>query len=220
VRRSRRAWLSPPRRDSAGFSFARAATRPEVLLAWRFDGVRTGWERVRLTTVGGTTRARGVSRGVDADEGVPWRIAYDLAWDHGWRFRSATVRSRDAVRRVERDDTSGWVVDGSPRPEFADCADLDLQVSLLTNAAPAHRFASRARPAAAPALYLTSTLEVERLDQTYRRLPGPGIRFDYDSPAHGYRAILRFAPDGFVIDYPFIGRRVGVAATSTARPPR
>jgi hypothetical protein len=191
-----------------------------VLLAWRFDGVRTGWERVRLTTVGGTTRARGVSRGVDADEGVPWRIAYDLAWDHGWRFRSASVRSRDAVRRVERDDTSGWVVDGSPRPEFADCADLDLQVSLLTNAAPAHRFASRARPAAAPALYLTSTLEVERLDQTYRRLPGPGIRFDYDSPAHGYRAILRFAPDGFVVDYPFIGRRVGVAATSTARPPR
>jgi uncharacterized protein len=155
----------------------------------------------------------GVSRGVDADEEIPWRIGYDLTWDHRWRFRRAVVRSGEVVRRVERDDAGGWHVDGSPRPEFADCVDLDLQVSLLTNAAPVHRLAAGARSSPAPALYLTSTLEVQRLDQTYRRLPGPGIRFDYDSPQHGYRAILTFAPDGFVIDYPFIGRRVGAAAT-------
>ena len=54
-------------------------------------------------------------------------------------------------------------IDGEPRPEYADC--LDLQVSLLTNTAPAHRFASR------------------------------------------HRAVLRFAADGLVVDYPFIGRR-------------
>ena len=178
------------------------------LVAWRFAGVRTGWERAQITAVGGGIRATGVSRGVDADEGIPWRIAYDVRWDHRWRFRRALVRSRDAVRRVERNDGGGWRIDGSPRPEFVDCVDLDLQVSLLTNIAPAHRFAANRRTSSAPAVYLTSTLEVVRLDQLYRRLPGPGARFDYDSPEHGYRAILSFAADGFVTDYPFIGRRV------------
>jgi hypothetical protein len=182
--------------------------------------VRNGRERVLVGSVGGGTRARGVSRGVDADEGAPWRIEYDLSWDHRWRFRSAHVRSTDAERHLERHDARGWTIDGEPRPEFADCVDLDLQVSLLTNAAPAHRFAPRFRTCAAPAVYLTSALAVERLDQTYRRLPGPGIRFDYNSPQHGYRAVLSFAPDGFVVDYPYIGRRVGVGVTSMSRPSR
>jgi hypothetical protein len=186
-----------------------------VIVAWRFAGVRNGWERARVTTVGGSIHATGVSRGVDADEGIPWRVAYDVRWDHRWRFRRALVRSRNAVRRVERDDSSGWRIDGRPRPEFADCIDLDLQVSLLTNTAPVHRFATYRRAAPAPAVYLTSTLEVERLEQIYRRLPGDGIRFDYDSPQHGYHAVLTFAADGLVTDYPFIGRRVGAAATSS-----
>jgi hypothetical protein len=177
------------------------------LVAWRFSGVRTGWERARITVGSGRIRATGVSRGVDADEGIPWRIAYDIRWDHRWRFRRALVRSRDAVRHIERTDANGWRIDGSPRPEFADCIDLDLQVSLLTNTAPAHRFATSRRTSSAPAVYLTSTLDVVRLEQVYRRLPGAGARFDYDSPDHGYRAILSFAADGLVTDYPFIGAR-------------
>ena len=175
--------------------------------AWRFAGIRRGEERTRFVASGRGVRAVGVSRGVDTDEGMPWRMTYDIHWDHRWLFRSAVVRSRDAVRRLTRDDNRGWVIDGEPRPEFADCLDLDLQVSLLTNTAPAHRFAARHRGQTSAAVYLTGALEVERLDQTYRRLPGENIRFAYDSPRHGYRAVLRFAPDGLVVDYPFIGRR-------------
>jgi uncharacterized protein len=175
--------------------------------AWRFAGVRSGWERTRFVERGGAVRAIGVSRGVDRDIGAPWRIGYDIRWDSRWRFRSAVVRSRNAVRRLTRDDARGWVIDDDPRPEFADCLDLDLQVSLLTNTAPAHRFVDRRRVLPSAAVYLTDALEVERLDQTYLRMPGAGIRFDYDSPRHGYRATLRFAADGLVVDYPFIGRR-------------
>ena len=174
---------------------------------WRFAGVRRGGERTRFVASDRGIRAVGVSRGIDADDGGPWRIRYDLRWDHRWLFRSAVVRSRDAVRRLIRDDNRGWIIDGEPRPEFADCVDLDLQVSLLTNTAPAHRFAARHREQASAAVYLTSDLEVERLDQTYRRLPGAGLRFDYHAPRHGYRAVLRFDGDGLVADYPFIGRR-------------
>jgi hypothetical protein len=173
--------------------------------AWRFSRVRAGWERTRFVSGAATIRALGVSRGVDADEGMPWRVAYDLRWDLRWGFRSATVRGAGAVRTVSRDDEHGWTIDGVPRPEFSDCRDLDLQVSLLTNTAPAHRLVARRRIADAPAVYLTSSLEPERLDQTYRRLPGAAVRFDYDSP--GYHGVLRFDPDGLVADYPFLGRR-------------
>jgi hypothetical protein len=55
-------------------------------------------------------------------------------------------------------------------------ARVHLQVSLLTNAAPVHRLGGHASSFPAPAVYLTSALEVERLYQTYRRRPGPSLR--------------------------------------------
>lgn len=78
------------------------------------------------------------------------------------------VAFRGGACRLGARAVRGWLIDGEPRPEFAECLDLD---------------------------------------QTYLRMPGAGVRFDYDSPRHGYHATLRFAPDGLVVDYPFIGRR-------------
>lgn len=175
--------------------------------AWHFSGVRRGAETVVFTRGVDGVRAVGRSRGIDLDDGVPWRVHYDIRWDHGWRLRSATVRGSGLVRRLERDDTRGWTIDGAPHPEFADCVDLDLQVSLLTNTAPVRRARGRGAPVDATAVYLTSTLALERLPQSYRRLPGAGHRFAYDSPVHDYRAVLRFGADGLVLDYPFLGRR-------------
>ena len=64
--------------------------------------------------------------------------------------------------------------------------------------------------AAAPAVYVrTNTLAVERLDQTYRRLPAAhGFAFEYASPRFGYRASLAFGADGLVEEYPGIARWV------------
>ncbi len=78
-------------------------------VAWRFTGVRSGWERTRFVVGVSMIRALGVSRGVDADEGLPWRVAYDLRWDRGWRFRAATVRADGTVRRLSRDGQRGWI---------------------------------------------------------------------------------------------------------------
>ena len=182
---------------------------PPAAAAWRFRGVRRGGERVEFVRCARGVRARGLSRGVDLDEGMPWRLAYDITWDHRWRFRAATVRAPGVVRRFARDEEHGWSVDGKPAPEFVDCLDLDLQVSCLTNTAPARRAAARTHDLDAPAVYVTSTLGVERLTQGYRRLRGPGWRFAYDSPEHDVRAVLPFAADGLVTDYPFLGVRVG-----------
>lgn len=180
--------------------------RPPAAASWRFAGARRGGERVRLVVDATGVRAVGLSRGVDLDEGIPWRVRYDVRWDHRWMLRSAVVRTAE-VTRVVRRDADGWTIDGVERPGFGDCADLDLQASLLTNTAPVRRAAGRRRAVSASAVYLTSTLDVERLDQTYRRRPGAGWEYDYDSPVHGYGATLRFDADGLVREYPFLGRR-------------
>lgn len=152
-------------------------------------------------------RATGISQGVDADEGRHWRVRYDILWDHRWRFRAAVIRLPERVLRIRRDDADGWRVDGVDRPDLAASVDIDLQVSLLTNAAPVHRFTHLRRQLPAPAAYVTSALDVDLVEQTYRRLPGRGVRFVYHSPDHGFRATLRFGADEFVLEYPGLGRR-------------
>jgi hypothetical protein len=47
---------------------------------------------------------------------------------------------------------------------------------------------------------------VERLEQTYRRLDER--RYDYESPAFGFRAELVHDDDGLVREYPGIATRV------------
>ena len=64
----------------------------------------------------------------------------------------------------------------------------------------------------APAAYVRATLpDVDRLEQHYRRLEDlePGCaRYDYDSPAFDFQAILTYDRFGLVLDYPGIAVRV------------
>jgi hypothetical protein len=77
--------------------------------------------------------------------------------------------------------------------------------------APVHRLSLRVgQRSDAPAVYVrTKALEVERLEQTYARIPDAGGRivFNYESPRFSYRAELQFARDGLVAVYPHIGER-------------
>jgi hypothetical protein len=53
-------------------------------------------------------------------------------------------------------------------------------------------------------------LEVERLEQSYARLPDEGrrARYDYASPSFDYRAELVYDEFGLVVEYPGIAVRV------------
>jgi hypothetical protein len=65
--------------------------------------------------------------------------------------------------------------------------------------------------AAAPAAYVRAPgLNVERLDQSYARLPDEGLRarYDYESPSVDFRAELVYDTFGLVLDYPGIALRV------------
>jgi hypothetical protein len=180
--------------------------------AWRLVGVYEGFEVVRFASQGDTGIViTGTTVGVE--EAVPWSIHYVVDVADNWHVRQATVTDHDGTRLDVRTDGDGsWTVDGTPRPELDGCLDLDFEASMVTNTLPVHRLAlAVGQQGRSAAVYVRSRgLMVERLDQTYRRLPdGDAMMvFDYESPRFGYHDRLRFAPDGLALDYPGIGVRV------------
>jgi hypothetical protein len=178
--------------------------------AWRHHGAAEGFETLVIRPDGDGCRLEGFSAGVE--EGVAWGIAYELAVDQRWVTRSARVTSSGGrAVLLEADGAGGWLVDGDPAPQLDGCLDADLEASACTNALPIRRLALEVgQRAEAPAAYVRSDLRVERLEQSYARLEDEDgrQRYDYASPAFGFRAVLVYDEHGLILDYPGIAARV------------
>jgi uncharacterized protein len=182
--------------------------------AWRHLGARVGFEVVFLRREADGYRLEGHSTAVE--DAVAWSVRYVITVDPGWRTTSAHVvelseRGTGEVR-LEADGSGGWRVDGEAAPQVDGCPDIDLEASALTNAFPVNRLGLEVgQRAAAPAAYVRAPgLNVERLDQSYARLPDKGLRarYDYESPSVDFRAELVYDTFGLVLDYPGIALRV------------
>ena len=185
------------------------------LAAWRHLGAREGFEVVFLRRDGDGYRLDGQSAAFE--EGEAFGARYALTLDAGWVTRSAVVVGLSGSGafevRLERDGHGAWRVDGEPAPQLDGCLDVDLEASACTNAFPVKRLGLSVGEASdAPAAYVRATVpDVERLEQQYRRLEDlePGCaRYDYDSPAFNFRAVLTYDRFGIVVDYPGIAERV------------
>jgi hypothetical protein len=183
------------------------------IAAWRHIGARDGFEVLVVDPADDGLRCEGHVAAVE--DGVAWALQYSLVLDQSWATQTAHLTSLSENSRLacslERSD-DGWVVDGLPMPELSGCLDVDLEASVFTNALPIHRL--RLAPGdtvEAPAAYVrVPSLEVERLEQAYRRLPDEGERqrYDYRSPRFDYRAVLVYDEVGLVVDYPGLAARV------------
>jgi hypothetical protein len=184
--------------------------------AWRHLGAWDGFEVLFVERDGDGYRFAGHAATVE--EGVAWSVRYSIVVDGGWATRTARVRARSAAGKrellLEGDGSGAWLVDGRSAPELAGYVDVDLEASAFTNAFPVHRLGlAVGERADAPAVYVRApALEVERLEQRYTRLPDDGDRrrYDYESPAFGYRDVLVYDDRGLVVDYPGIAERVEV----------
>jgi uncharacterized protein len=185
--------------------------------AWRHHDARDGFEVVFLDSgdsAGRGYRVEGQVAGVE--DGVVWAVHYVIALDPAWRTRTARVRGRSPAGRyelrMEADGDGHWLVDGTATAQLDGCLDVDLEASSFTNAFPVHRLGlAVGADAQAPAAYVRAeTPTVERLEQRYVRLDDDGTRqrYDYTSPAFGFRAVLGFDEAGLVLDYPGIATRV------------
>ena len=186
----------------------------ERFLVWRIDdtaGTDAAWATIderRLTAEG---RAVGQLPS-------PWWTEYSL--ETGDEFVTARVRveSRWAGGRASLDlrrDEAGWTVNGEPRPDLARALDCDLAACPLTNTMPALRHHLLDRPG--DVTFLMAFIEVPSLrvvpsEQRYThvRTGDPdGAVITYRSGS--FRSDLVFDRDGFVLDYPQLGRRVPAA---------
>jgi len=159
-------------------------------------------------------RLDGHSSGVEA--GGMWALRYPLVLDRDWLTREARVagRSVDGEHEVllEADGAGAWRVDGRLAPELDGCLEVDLEASGFTNAVPVRRLGlAIGEGAEAPAAYLRAPdLRVERLEQSYARLPDDGkrSRYEYAAPAFDFSCVIVYDEHGLVLDYPGIAARV------------
>lgn len=179
--------------------------------AWRLEGFHDGFEVAAIES--GPTGHRFSGTSVGVEEHVAWSFRYVVEVDAAWQGVGVTVEAANGRRRTVRADGRGrWLVDGAHAPLLDGCLDIDLEGSALTNTAPVHRLGlAVGATGESAAVYLRSSLAVERLDQVYRRLRADvGFRFEYAAPAFDYRDVLVFAADGLVTDYPDIATRLGL----------
>ena len=184
------------------------------MAAWRHVGDRTGVEVAFFSAVDQGWRIEGSCSAVEA--GAAWVCRYLIEIDSEFRTRRAEVVGQiasGALRRVLESAGDGeWLVDGVPAPELSGCLDVDLETSAMTNTFPIHRLdLVPGVEQEAPAAYVqVDDLAVNRLPQTYRRIPdgATGLRFDYISPTHDFRATLSFDRSGLILDYPEIAVRI------------
>ncbi|MBN1529366.1 MAG: putative glycolipid-binding domain-containing protein [Thermoleophilaceae bacterium] len=173
--------------------------------AWRHADDREGFE-VLLESPG---RFSGQTTGVE--DGVLWALRYEIE-HNGWVTESGIVEALADRVRVDADGLGAWRVDGEPRPDLDGCLDLDLEASACTNALPVRRLALEpGQRADAPAAWVRiPDLRVERLEQTYLRLPDEDgrSRYEYEAPDLGFGCVIVFDADGLTRDYPGIGARV------------
>ena len=186
---------------------------PPAAAAWQHRDARSGFEVAFFQLRDDGCRIEGSTAAVE--DGAAWIVEYEILLDAAWTTRSARVSGRSAsgsrLVALDADGAGSWRVNGMPAPHLEGCLDVDLESSAVTNALPVHRMGlGIGRRAAAPAAYVRALqLTVERLEQTYARLPddGPHQRYDYAAPVFDFACQLAYDESGLLLDYPGIAVR-------------
>jgi hypothetical protein len=177
---------------------------------WRQDGGAQGLEHLLLRA----GSADSVILAFD-ERGRPFRLAYQLTWDEGWRVRDARLRAttESGTRSLALDtDGQGRWRDGEGHalPALDGCLDLDLWPTPFTNTLPVrrHPLAVGERQEFLVAWVAAPALGVQAMRQGYTRLADR--RYRYESlDGTGFRAELSVDAQGVVLDYEGVFRRVG-----------
>lgn len=185
-----------------------------ITAAWRHLGARDGLEVVFIRAHPGGHDIEGHVTAVEG--GQAWAVDYSISATADWVTRSVRVGARSAAGEHELgltcDPHGHWLIDDAPAPELDGCADVDLEASVFTNALPVRRLGLQiGEEAQSPAAYVRApALEVERLEQSYRRVADVGQepRYAYAAPRFEYTGELTYGADGLLTDYPGLAERI------------
>jgi hypothetical protein len=180
-----------------------------AVVRWQaWNGCEEGIEHCEIRPDGDDILVTGMIIG--RNEGEPFGLDYRLVVDGAWRLREAALRTAAGRTLHLTSDGAGlWTVDGHADPALAHCTDLDIEATPLTNTLPIRRLALGAGQAAAIDLAYVSvpSLAVAPARQRYTALE-PGRLYRFESLESGFTADLPVDPDGLVLDYPGLFRRL------------
>ncbi len=184
-----------------------------AIAAWQHQDARAGFEVVFFRITEDRYLIEGCTTAVE--DRTAWVVEYAIELDSTGSTRTARIFGRSDAgprsRTLEADGRGGWQVDGLPAPALDGCLDVDLESSAMTNALPVRRLSLPAgTQAEAPSAYVRAVdLTVERLEQTYARLPdGRDVqRYDYAAPQFEFACQLEYDESGLVSHYPGIAIR-------------
>ncbi|TSE01678.1 hypothetical protein FOS14_03935 [Skermania sp. ID1734] len=181
--------------------------------AWRHHHGGDGFEVAWFHPTAQGVSIRGATSAVEG--GGLWHVRYAIDVDNQWVTRRVEVTSLSdyGSRRtvIDADGHGRWRVNGRHSAEMDCCLDIDLESSAMTNTLPLHRlYPDLGILVDTPAVYVrAATLDVEHLDQTYRRLPAEAgsYRYHYTAASFGFGCVVVMDAAGLVLDYPGIATR-------------
>jgi hypothetical protein len=181
------------------------------MLLWEIDetaGFDTAWAWVADGQIQAEGRASGL---LPTPYWVDYRL--DASDAHATRLMAVKARWEGGSASLElRREGGRWAVNGEDRPDLADALDCDLAACPLTNTMPILRHDLHRVPGERD--FLMAFIEVPSLRvvpsrQRYthqRLLDGGGAVVRYASGS--FQSDLVIDADGFVVEYPQLGRRV------------
>ena len=139
------------------------------------------------------------------DEHGPTGLHYRIRLAHDFSTVSATIdghRAGGAISHAFYRDAEGWRFNGAAVPGLKDILHIDFGFTPAPNF---HQLRHAALVVGGEAEFDVAWFDVGeaglvRLPQRYRRIADD--RYWYSSPASGYEAVLKLAPNGFVRLYP------------------
>lgn len=181
------------------------------LLIWSIDET-SGFDTAWATIDGDHLSAEGRASGLLPE---PYWLSYALETGPAYVTRRVTIESRwiGGLSSLELAcDNNGWTVNGEGRPEFDDALDCDIAACPLTNTMPILRH--NLHREGGDHQFVMVFIEVPRLEvvvsrhrYTHLRATDAGgaiVRYRSGS----FQSDLVIDRDGFVVDYPQLGRRL------------
>ncbi len=180
------------------------------MLLWSIQFTR-GFDTAWATIEQGRLRAHGRACALVP---FPYWVAYTLETDDSYVTSRLAVETRwqdgsaaiDLRRREER-----WHLDGDARPDLDDALDCDLMACPLTNTMPILRH--DLHRGAGDHMFVMAFIEVPKLrvvplTQRYTHVGVSDDRGIVRYRSDSFQSDLTIDQDGFVIEYPRLGRRI------------
>lgn len=184
--------------------------REAMWSAWDAPGL----EHLRLAMHNDGVVADGIVLGLT--EGRPFRVAYEVRCDVGWRVRTVGVGvpgSEQPGVNVRSDGEGNWTtLDGRALPELRGCIDVDISVTPFTNTLPIRRLGLAPMESAEVSVAYFEGTELQAWPEPQRytcleKSDGGGL-YRYLSLEGEFTVDLPVDADGLVLDYPGLFKRV------------